>query len=518
MSETGGEVRSSRPPVPVSAQPGVTSESNRTHEITIAIRNGLRLGASLILTWGVAMIVKLQIPAQLGPIHQGHFAFAESFAMLFFSVISLGIDTHVVKEVPVRPAYASDFVGGVFALRTVLAVGLLLVMAMTLALTGRSAEILSTALVFGVSQLLLSINSTLAAVLQAVSHVGRLALANITAKIIWGAGLLAGLYYHVPMWALALPMAGAELLKTLVLVPTAAAAASLRYRIDRRAVKIALIASAPYLVNSVAVTFGNFLALSALEFIRHDEREVGWFAASQNVAGLATLLYPLLAGVVMPMLSRAQGRSNEEMTSILRRAIEGLLIVIAPGTVFISAGSDVLIDLAFGAQYAPAALGLSILSLVFLMTYVSLMLAYALILNGRGWTVTVISICSVFLLAGLMLLFVPLGRDMIGTGGECAGAALATIATEACVVVTMLCRFSESPLDARNVAVLTKSLAISLVTLVLNHFLLDMGAPRLIIVMLVYVALAWALRVIQPTTIVRAVKLLLARRHAQPDA
>jgi O-antigen/teichoic acid export membrane protein len=270
----------------------------------------------------------------------------------------------------------------------------------------------------------------------------------------------------------------------------------------------------PFLVNSVAITFGNYLALSALEFIRQDEREVGWFAASQNVAGLATLLLPLLTWVVMPMLSRAQARSNEEMTAILRRTLEAMFIVIAPGTVFISAGSDILINLAFGERYAPAALGLSILSLVFLMSYLNYMLACGLILSNRGWLVTLNSIGSVCSLAALMLVCVPLGRKFLGTGGECAGAAIAVIVSEAWVVVAMVMRFPKSPLDARNIAVLTRSVGISAVVLALNHFIVSWGPIRLVIVMLLYVVLALALRVVQPSEIVKVLQIVKERRKA----
>jgi O-antigen/teichoic acid export membrane protein len=417
----------------------------------------------------------------------------------------------------VRPAYASDFVGGIFALRAVLAGALLLAMLVTLLLTGRSHEILVATLVFGVGFFFASINGTLSAVLQAVSQVGRLALSNVLSKVIWGVGLTVGLFCNAPMWMLALPMVGAELAKTLVMVPAATIAASLRYRINARAALHALRDSVPFFVNSVAITFGNYLALSALEFIRRDEREVGWFAASQNVAGLATLLYPLLASVVTPMLSRAQGRSSAEMMTILRRALEGLLIVTAPGTVFISAGADVLINLAFGAKYAPAATGLSILSLVFLMTYMNFMLAVGLILSGRGWSVTLVSIGSVFGLATLMLILVPVGRSLLATGGECAGAAAAVIASEACAVVALLLQYAESPLDPRNVSVLIKSAGISAVVLTLNHFLFDLGAVRLVAVMLLYVGLGWALRVIKPAEVVWAIRMMRTSRGGLPE-
>jgi O-antigen/teichoic acid export membrane protein len=489
----------------------------QAHEIAVAIRNSIRLGGSLLITWSVALIVKLQVPAHLGPIRQGHFGFAESFAAIFFSGLSLGVETYVIKEVSVRSKHASDFVGGVFALRVLMSVLCGAAMAMTLRATGRSNEILLASMVFGATQLLINVNATLAAVLQAVTHVGRLAVANIAAKIIWGAGLLVGLHYGVALYALALPMLASELLRTAVLVPVARSAADLRYRIDLSALRMVLVVSFPYFVNSMAIGFGSNLGVSALEYLRRDEREVGWFAASMNLGSLAMLLHPLIAWVVMPMLSRAHARSSEEMTLIVRRSVEGLIVIIAPITTIISVGSAIFLKVAFGEKYLPATTGLSILSLTFVMTYMNIILASALIIQGKSWTVTLTSLGSIVVLGVFMALFVPAGRSLFGTGGECAGAAVAVIASEACVVLAMLRSTRYVALDRRNVAVLVKSISVSIVVIFSDRMLRPIGPVRLVLDLALYTALALAAGIVRPADVRRTIRALRLQRAA-PDA
>ena len=484
------------------------------NEVAIAVRNGLKLGGSLFLSWSVALVVKFQIPQHLGPVRQGYFGFAESFATMFFSVLSLGVDTYVTREIAVRPEHASDFVGGIFALRSLLSTALFAAMATTLWVTGRSGEIQMAAIVFGATQLLACLNGTLATVLQATTHVGRLAIANVVAKILWGAGLLVGLHYHVALYVLALPMTFAELLRTAVLVPASRKEAHLRFRVDVAATRAVIITAIPFFVNALAVTFGNNLALSALEFIRRDEREVGWFAAAQNLGSLAMLMYPLLIWVVMPMLSRARARSADEMMIILQRCIEGLLITISPVTTLISVGSGIFVKVAFGAKFLPAQTGLSILSLVFVLTYLNIMLANALIVSGKSWSVTTISVASILVLSVFMLIFVPVGRMVFGTGGECAGASIATILSELCTVIAMLSRIGTKPMNRRNIEVLVKSVAISVSVIIADRFIRDFdpGVLRLVADMGIYASLALALGVIRPADVQRAVKALLARR------
>jgi len=496
--------RSSRPP---------PSDRVRTREMALALRNGLKMGGSLIITWSVALIVKVRVPVHLGPVRQGHFGFAESFAAMFFCVVGLGVETHIIKEVSVRPKYASDVVGGVFLVRILMSVALLAAMATVLVVTGRSRDILLAAVIFGLSNVFMAINATLGAVLQAISRVDPGVVANVATKTIWGVGLLVALRYDVPLAVLALPALVGEMIRASILFLATRRLADLQYRIDPPATREALVASVPYFVNSLALGVLGSLGMSVLEFVRVDEREVGWFAADQNVAYLCMLLSPLIFWVVMPLLSRAHARSPQEGMTVFRRCLEGLVVAIVPITVMLSAGSDVLIRFAFGAKYAPAATGLSILSLVFLMTYVNMMLSTNLIVLGRGWSVTVISIGSVGAMALLMLVCVPLGRHLIGTGGECAGAAAAVIATESSVLAAMVTRFSEFPLDRRNLSVLGKSIALAALVLIVDRTLRSLGPARLALDACVYAGVAFASGIVRPRDVAAVVRLLRHRRE-----
>jgi O-antigen/teichoic acid export membrane protein len=500
----------SRSPQP-SAPPTGTAEHVRTRETAIALGNGLKMGTSLIVTWSVALIVKLQVPAHLGPVRQGHFGFAESFATMFFATLGFGIDTYIAKEVAVRPKHASDIVGGIFALRVLGSFVLFAVMAGVLWGTGRPTDVIVTTMIFGVANLMTVINGTLGVVLNTTPRVGSAALSNISAKVLWGLGLLVALHYDAPLAVLALPQLVGEILRVSVMVPATRREADLRFRIDVRAVRAALIDSVPYFVNSLALGILGSLGMSVLEFVRVDAREVGWFAAVQNIAYLCVLLTPLLGWVVMPMLSRAYARSHEEGMLVFRRALEALVVAIVPVTVLISAGSDVLIRAAFGSKYAPAGTGLSILSLMFVMTYMNTLMAMVLIVMRRGWSVTIISVGSVFVTAILILVLVPIGRRILGEGGECAGAAMSVITSEACVFVAMLTQFDKFPLDARDLRVLSKSVALGLAVLLLDRQLRFLGPVRLGVDAAVYLAAALAIRVVRVSEVVRFVRLLRSR-------
>jgi O-antigen/teichoic acid export membrane protein len=492
---------------------GRADRRTQARDIAIALRNTLKLGGSLLLTWSVALVIKLQVPAHLGPIRQGHFGFAESFAGMFFAAIGLGVDTYVMKEVSVRPKHASEFVGGIFALRALMSLVLFVAMGVTLYMTGRSREIQLAVFVFGLSQFVMSIGATISTVLQATTKVGRVAVANVISKVVWGVGLLLGLHFNVALYVLALSVLVSEIIRIVVLVPAASSVAELHYTIKPKEVVQVVVASLPFFVSAVAVGWGNNLAMSALGFMRRDEREVGWFAATQNLATLAMILSPFLFWIVMPLLSRANARSQDEMMAMLRRCIEALVLVIAPITVFISVSSDVLIKLAFGEKYAPAAAGLSILSLVFAVTYVNMILSSALVVLGKSWPVTIISLAAIVLMTGFMVVFVPIGRAIFHVGGECAGAALAVISNESCVVIALMSRFTTSPFDSRNIRTIIKTAAVAAIVIASDRLLRPLGPMRLGVDVVLYAGLALLLRLVRISDARRVYDLLRSRRE-----
>jgi O-antigen/teichoic acid export membrane protein len=518
MSEVPASTEAAATPPASDAEPASRTgqqDNVRSGEMSLAIRNGLKMGGSLVITWSVALIVKLDVPAHLGPIRQGHFGFAESFAAMFFAALGLGMDTYIIKECAVRPRHASDILGGVFALRGLMSALIFTAMVVVLLVTRRPPEVLLTVLVFGATNLFMHTAGTLGALLQAISYVTPAAIANVATKVVWGSALLVGLHYNAPLPILALPALVSEALRTLIVGYAAHRTARLKLRIDTKAVRAALVESAPFYVNALALGILSSVAMSTLEFVRHDPREVGWFAADQNLAALCMMLSPVIYWVVMPLLSRAHARSPDEGIAVFRRCLEGIILVIVPVTVLISAGSDVLVRLAFGAKYAQGATGLAILSLMFVMVYMNILFATHLIIMGRGWSVTVLSLSAIFVTSALMLVFVPAGHRLLPEGGECAGAALAVIGSEAVTLIGMVTRYDKFPLDGRNVRAIGKSVLVGVAVLLLDRPLRAIGGVRLIVDGLVYVLLAFAVRAVRPEDVATVLRLMRERRRGQ---
>ncbi len=457
-------------------------EEHAQRDVATAMRNAVKLGLSLMATWAVALGVRFILPRFLGPERFGQYTWAESTAALAFIFAGLGLNTYIQREVSVKPSHASDFFGGVLVAR------LTVMLALFLALYGYAAhaendpEVHLTVLVFGLTQALMVTNESLAALLQASTKVGRLAIANVAAKLVWGVGVVAMVQVTHRYPLLALPMFLAELLKALVLWPSVRKEVGLVLRFDSKVTKTVLIACIPFFVNTISYTMGNKLDVALLKSLATDASkgvaeaaqaakvEVGLYGAAQNLASLAMLLAPLEAWVITPLLTRALKRSEDEFFAILRRAVEGILIVAIPATMTISLGASLWVRLTTGAKYLDAAASLQQLAPSFVFTYAAVLFATALIIMKRSWSVTLISLSRLMLQPLLMWLVIPWAHKKFGVGGAGMGDAFCFTFLELYASMVFLYTLGRRALDKRLLAALGKSMLAYAAASAVDHF------------------------------------------------
>ena len=498
---------------PRASQPPPSRQSPQSTDVATAARNALKLAGSLLATWTVALAVRFQLPRHLGPVSFGNFNFCDSFSAAFFVFLGLGVETYIQKEIPVRPKHASDFFGGILVVRAGLSMLVLAAMATVLAVTGRPQELQMTVLVFGLTQAVMGFNLSIAAMLQASTHVGPLAAMNVVSKLLWGFGVVIGIWLDAPLALLALPNLVGESLKAAVLYPAARAAVGLRLNFALDPVKKVLVASLPFYVNTIAITLGARLDVSMLEFLAPGE-EVGWYSAASNFATLAMLFAPVANWVLMPLFARSKHRSEETFYEILRRAIEGLLILAIPVTLLIGIGADFWVRIAFGQSFGPATLSLRCLAPLFVATYLTIMLSLALVVLERSWRLTIISMIGLGLLPLLILVLVPLMKPF-GQGAAGSGAAIAVTLMELVTAALLLQTVGRRTIDRRNVLAILKSIAVALVVIALHRALYFLGPARLIVDMLAYAALALAVRVLRFGEVITVIKLVRRERAAK---
>jgi O-antigen/teichoic acid export membrane protein len=505
--------------VSASPNPPPSSASHAaSDDVAVALRNAVRLGISLLATWAVALGVRFVLPRYLGPARWGQYNWAESTAGLAFLFSTLGIDTYIQREVSVRQEHAKDFFGSIVVLRAVLAVGLLIGLYSFAIRRESDPEIHLAILLFGVTQALVVMNGSLAALLQASTKVTQLARANVTTKLLWGVGVLAAVQISRSFVVLALPLLAGEAVKTVLLWRAVRKELGLVFKVSFADARPVLLVCLPFFVNTISYTMGNKVDIMFLRELSSRE-EVGYYGAAQNIASLAMLLAPLEGWVITPLLTRAIKRDHEEFFAILRRAIEGVLVLAIPATLVISLGAPLWMRIACGKQYLPGASSLAQLAPSFVFTYAAVLLATALIIQKRAWTVTLISLSRVALQPLLMWLLVPWASRTFGEGGAGMGDAIVFSILEFYVTALFLFFLGRRAFDARSLTVLVKSAVAFALALLTHRTLAAWGHYRLIPDVFVYAAVALGTRAVRLSDVRQVVNMVRNRKSvAQPSA
>jgi O-antigen/teichoic acid export membrane protein len=458
-------------------------------ELQLAFWNAVKLCASLLATWAVALAIRFVLPRQLGPEQYGTYSFAAAFAASAFVLTTLGTETYVQKEVALRPAHASDFMGGILAVRLAISAVLFAGIALALHLTGRPQPIRQAVYLFAVGQLLLACNSTLSALLHARGTVDGAAATNVVAKLLWGALTLLALTTGLGLAALAASFAIAEGVKTCALFALCRKHLCLRLRFDPRVTVRVVVSSLPFFVTTLATTLFTRIADTLLGFLAND-REVGWYGLASNLAQIAELLAPLMGAVLLPLFSRIAARSDAELRDVMRRTLEIILLFSISGSIALGLSADVCVALIGGPEYGPSVLPLRLLAPVFLLTYVGMVCADYLYLYGRSWTVTLICLGGLVVNATLNAALVRPMLAAFGPGSAGIAAALATLATETFTCVALGVAVGRQLLDRRVISTAAKLLTACAAAVAVDRCCRSLGPSRLLLDAAAYCAVA----------------------------
>jgi O-antigen/teichoic acid export membrane protein len=455
------------------------------------VLNALKLGASLLVTWSVALAIRFLLPRHLGPEQFGLYSFGESLAVTFFVLATLGIETYVEKEIPLRPAHATDFFAGIFALRLLFGAVLIPAMVGLLELGGRSGELQRIAALFGVGQLFCVTNATLSALLHARGTVDGLAWTNVFSKLGWGTGIALALSGGLGLPGAAAAFAVAEAGRTAALWMLCRTHLGLRLRLSRAAIRDVLARSVPFFLTTLATTLYSRIDLTLVAFLTGNT-EAGWYGLSSNLSQLGLLFTPLIASVLLPLFARARARSTEELQNLLGQALQLIVALATPVSLFLSLGAPEWVGLVGGEAFLPAAASLRLLGPGFVCTYVAMLAASCLNLLDQPWVVTRACLWGLLINPLIIVALVRPCAHWLGPGGAGAAAAFASLATEAFVTAVMLRKLGSWILTPRATRMLRLTMAVCAAVALADLAWSGLGPSRLALDSALYLALAWA--------------------------
>jgi O-antigen/teichoic acid export membrane protein len=337
-----------------------------------------------------------------------------------------------------------------------------------------------------------------------------LSILNVGSKIVWGAGVVGAILLGAGLKTIGVAILLTEAARATGMAMLASRNLRLKASVNMRSAAIAIAGSMQFYVGHVAQTVYSRIDVSIMSFMASDV-EVGWYGAASNLAGLSLLLAPLIGWVILPLSSRAAARSQEELTIVMRRAMEFVLALSIPVALLLGLGADVIVHAAFGQAFEPAVSSLRILAPTFILTYVTMVSASMLIRLERGWALTWITISAMFIAPLLNLWLIPRGLAAWGPGGAGDAAAISLPVTEVYAVSVMTWLLGRRAFDRRTMRMVGKTLAIACLTIVTDRLLQPLGAWRLVVDAVLYVGLVIASGAVDVATVVSMTRDVLKR-------
>ena len=473
-----------------------------------AVRDTGMIGSSLLVTQMIGFVGGSIVVTRLLGERYGLVAFPESFAQLTMMALNLGVDTYVRKEVPVRPEHARDFAAGVLGVRLLgwavcTAVGSAVLLALH-----RPGQMLLLSLLFGIGQLLQHLAETNTAFLQSVGSVRNASLVRVATKILWLVTVIGGLAAGFGLWIVPAAMIVSEGSKAVFLGLLAQRRLRLGASLNMRATWLVLVASLPYLMTHINGALSATLDVAMVGFLTQTAAtgrvdEVGLYRAATQLSLVALLLAPVIGWILLPLMSRAMARSEEEFWKVLRRSMEIVMTIAIPLALLVSLNADVIIHNTIGPKFDAAVPALRVLAPMFIVTYVSLVGSSALVRLNRGWFVTRVTLGGVAVNVALNLFLIRAGRRWWGEGGAGLGASISIVVAETIVATAFVAALGARAFDTRTLRSIVITLFAGALVVLLDRLMVPFGAARPFADGALYAGHLIGLRVIRPRELQR---------------
>lgn len=449
---------------------------------------------SQLVTWGLAWILLIALPRELGDEGFGRLFFAISFAMVASILLNLGINTWLTKEVARDPGSGEERLAEALGLKLALSAVVYALMLFVVRLMDVTPEAIAATDIVGAAFLIGSFGLTWAAWLQGSQLGGPPALALVFEKLVLTVASLAMLQLGYGLVAMAWVMLLAACVGTSFTAWVVYRSIPFRISWNRAAWKTVLVGAAPFLIW---VVFGEIyvridvLMLTAMT----SDDVVGWYGAAFRLYGTVLFIPNVFMTTVFPALSRKFAAPDEEAHVATRRTLTFMLAAAVPigmGTTLIARP---MVATLFGPTFVHATENLELFGLSMVLVCVNVVLGSVLIANDQQGRWAFAAVGAALLNPLMNLALIPWSQQAMGNGGW--GAALATLLTEIFLMVVALRLLPAQTFDARSRMTAFKALAAGTAMLVAVHLF---GSAELLPIFLVasvtYVLAALVLQVI----------------------
>ncbi len=432
-----------------------------------ALKNTAIQAAGQVVTWVLSWILLVILPRYLGDSQFGKLFFALSYGTIFSTLINLGVNTFLVREVAVlRPGSDTAeeetarrrmglrfLLSNVLTFKLALAAFVFIIQSILIFFLPYDAATREAVLIIGLGTCLGAVTQTLGGTFQGLEYMLAPSIVLIAEKVIITAGCALLLWQGYALVAVCW-------------VHTAAAAVGFGLSLmwlhrkepfgfawDRLELRRIFIGGLPFLIW---VVFGEiYIRIDVLMLsLMTSDAVVGWYGAATRLYGTLLFIPNILTTSVFPAMMRMGSDTMDD--GAFGRASERLMNLVLFAAVPISAGTiavaNPLVRLLYGqGPFEHAGPNLQVLGFSILLVCIDVVLGTALIARGKEKAWAGMAVAAAFFNPLVNLWAIPLTARLWGNGGI--GAAAATALTEILMMFGALWLMPPGVFSRRNIVV-----------------------------------------------------------------
>ncbi len=432
-----------------------------------ALKNTAIQGLSQLVTWTLSWILLIILPRYLGDAQFGKLFFAISYGTIFSTLINLGVNTFLVREVAVlhpepgmrefeierRHAGLRALLGNVFTLKVVLAAAVFAIQSALIFFLPYDAATREAVLIVGLGTCLGAITQSLGGAFQGLEDMLVPNVALIAEKTIVTAGCALLLWRGQALVAVCWVHTVAAVVSFAVSLSWLTRRERFGFAWDGPLLRRIFIGGLPFLIW---VVFGEiYMRIDVLMLsVMTSDAVVGWYGAATRLYGTLLFIPNILTTSIFPAMMRMGSTSEDD--AAFSRASERLMNLLLFSAIPVSAGAiavaDPLVRLLYGAgPFEHAGPNLQILGVSILLVSIDVVLGTALIARGREVPWAGMAIAAAIFNPLVNLWAIPLSARLWGNGGI--GASAATALTELLMMFGALWLMPRGVFSRRNVVV-----------------------------------------------------------------
>ena len=396
-------------------------------------RNAASLFASQGVTWALGLVFIVVVPRSVGASEWGEWSLAWALTSVAAAVTGLGLSTLLVKEISRHRERAAEYVGAAISAQALLAA---LYVALTLGFTfvagyaGHTRLIITLVTAAGATTFLAM---PMTAGLQALERMQFTSLGQVLSSGL--VSLIAVLMVKVAavgMVSISVAAFGAALLAAAVQYYGLSRRIAVRPRFDPGLIRHMIVSGLPYWASGLFLSFYVWIDTVLLSILT-TTTEVGWYGAATKMISTLGMLPFIVNMVVFPALSHSYHNDRAGMSRLAQTSLRIVLSLGLPMVAGVVILGPQIVQLLYGASYAPAAPIVVVLSLTLLPIFTATLVNGQLIAVDRqlAWTGVMAACCVVN--PALNLVMIGAFERMYGNGAL--GASYALLITDTLVGV-----------------------------------------------------------------------------------